>query len=226
MRYVWVDKTFSLPTLDVEIILRAAGETESETANLQTRFVIWTIQHVMFNVWYNRLWTQVAGLPTWQGKMVGVVQIWKKLGSSVILSAQQEVEDLNGTDISIVEAGRVTYKFLYGERKVNSNNVFLAGLEGIGEAGEKGLDSRCDYFLIPGYSSLVFELTSREDQYGNPLLRYEHVRTAMKRGIGQMVNDRKFQEMQIVVVQDGIDIGNGGFSIIESPPGGAATAKQ
>ncbi|KAL8871229.1 MAG: hypothetical protein Q9174_002897 [Haloplaca sp. 1 TL-2023] len=213
MRQLWDDKIFSLPNYDVEILVNAYGETEKDIPNLQTRFVIWTIQQVMFNVWNDRWWTTVAGMPKWQGQLVGLIRIWKKEGPGPFaIVRDEEVEGLNGTDVSIVGAGRVEYKFLYGERKINSNHVFLAGLEGIGEAAENGLDSRCDHFAIPGYSLLVFELTSRKDQYGNSLLRYEHVRTALKRGIGQMVRDRKFLEMQMVVMQDGVDIGNGGWT--------------
>lgn len=228
LRRTWNKRSFSLPNYDVEVFVSPGGNTEGDAPNLQTRFIIWTIQHVMYNVWYNRIWKPVVGIPTWQGKYVGLVQIWKKgLQASNTLDAVTIVGGrLNATDYSDIGAGGpVAYRFQYEGRTVNSNHVFLAALEGIGEAAENGLDSRCEHFFMHGYSFVTLELTSSKDQYGNSLLRYGHVRTAIKRMVFQMVSDRRFQEMAIVILQDEQLIAQGGFKVFV-PPGAQTGVAQ
>lgn len=237
MRRVWAHQVYTLRAYDVEVVIDSGGDTEGETANLQNRFVIWSIQHIMYHVWVNRKWKPVVGLPRWQDRSVGIVRIWKRGlqpgindinpgndTEAVLLSSE---DGLSGAVPSLTAGGGdIQYLYQYEGTTVNSNYVFLAALEGIGEAAEAGLDSRCEEFLMPGYSTLAFTFTSNKDEHGNPLLRYGYVRIALKRMVSQMVKDRKFHEMTMVILQDGQEIAKGGCKQWAPPPTLSATAEQ
>lgn len=234
MRRRWEVLEFSLPAYDVAVILNANPDTEGGPPNLQTRFIIWTIQYLMLNVWTLRIWQAVTAIPSWQGRDVGIVRMGKKGLPSMtqgnhgnnthhLLSISED--GVNGTDISLTVDRGIRYLFHYEGSPVQSSYVFLAALVGIGSAGEKGLDSRCERFYVRDNSVVTFDFTSSHDQHGNPLMRYGHMRVAMKRMVWQMVKDRKFHEMNMVLVRDdGQEIAQGGLKLWRSPPAlGAAT---
>ena len=220
MERVWVDQTFSLPAYDVDVILTASGDTPGAEPNLQTRFVVWTIQHVMFNVWHLRMWKNIAGLPKWRGKSVGIVRFWKKGGDvagstapakSTDLLALSTEQNLTLAKSSNVVAGDLEFIFSFEGSTMNSNNIFLATLEGMGQAAEGGLGNRCAEFWVHGYSVVTFTLTSKMDRSGNPLLQYGHVRMALQKTVFHMITYRRFGEMGLIIRLDGQEIAEGGW---------------
>lgn len=222
MRHVWVKQTYSLPRYGVDIILTSAGEKETDQPNLQTRFVIWTMQHVMYNIWNMRVYKPFVGLPKWHGHSVGLVQIWKKEQAS-IGNVGNNTDDMNELVLPANRSSYATaspvpadttglrYTFEFGATRLNSENIFLAALEGLAEAAESGLDSRCAEFDTHGYSVVAFDLLSLKDQHGNPLLRYGHVREVLQRSIYHMVAARRFSALDVKVFLDGRLIAQGGW---------------
>ena len=220
MERVWVDQTFSLPAYDVDVILTASGDTPEAAPNLQTRFVVWTIQHVMFNVWHLRMWKNVAGFPKWRGTGVGLVRFWKKGGdvargtapaNSTDLPAMSTETNLTLSKSSSVAAGDLGFIYSFEGSTMNSNNIFLAALEGMGQAAEGGLSNRCAEFWVHGFSVVTFALTSKKDRFGNSLLRYGHVRMALQKTVFHMISYRRFGEMGLIVLLDGQEIAEGGW---------------
>lgn len=212
MERVWADQTFSFPAYDVDVILTACGDTPVLGTNLQTRFVVWTIQHVMFNVWHLRLWKNVAGLPKWRGNIVGSVRFWKKgeevaritaPANSADLLALSTEKNLTLTKISIIVAEDLEFMFSFEGSMMNSNNIFLATLEGMGQATEGGLGNRCAEFWVHGYSVVTFALTSKKDRSGDLLLQYGHVRMALQKTVFHMIIYRRFGEMGLIIRLDG-----------------------
>ena len=220
MERVWVDQVFSLPAYDVDVILTASGDTPGAEPNLQTRFVVWTIQHVMFNVWHLRMWKNIAGLPKWRGEGVGIVRFWKKggdvggnsaLANSTDLLALSTEGNLTLTKSSNVVAGDLEFIYSFEGSTMNSNNIFLATLEGMGQAAEGGLGNRCAKFWVHGYSVVTFTLASKMDRSGNPLLQYGHVRMALQKTVFHMITYRRFGEMGLFIRLDGQEIAEGGW---------------
>ena len=220
MERVWLDQIYSLPTYDVDVILTASGDTPEAEPNLQTRFVVWTIQSVMFNVWHLRMWQNIAGLPTWRGKGVGIVRFWKKGAdfakstdptNSTNLLALSTQNNLAFTNSSDVAAGDLEFIYSFEGSTMNSNNIFLATLEGMGQAAEGGLGNRCAEFWVHGYSVVTFTLASKKDRSGSPLLQYGHVREALQKTIFHMITHRRFGEMGLIIRLDRQVIAEGGW---------------
>lgn len=220
LEHAWLDQTFSLSAYDVDVILTASGDTPEAEPNLQTRFVVWTIQNVMFNVWHLRLWQNVAGLPKWRGKDVGIVRFWKKgqdvAGSTAAANstgflALSTGENLTLANSSSVAAGDLEFIYSFEGSTMNSNNIFLATLEGMAQAAEGGLGNRCAEFWVHGFSVVTFTLTSKKDRSGNPLLQYGHVRMALQKTVFHMITYRRFGEMGLVIRLDGQEIAEGGW---------------
>lgn len=217
MERIWLDHIFSLPAYDVDVILTASGDTPEAEPNLQTRFVLWTIQSVMFNVWHLRIWKNIAGLPKWRGTGVGIVRFWKKSGgvardtNSTDLLAFSTEGNLTLSNSSNVTAGDLEFIYSFEGSTMNSNNIFLATLEGMVQAAEGGLGNRCAEFWVHGYVVVTFTLISRKDRSGNPLLQYGHVRMALQKTIFHMISYRRFGEMGIIIRLDGQEIAEGGW---------------
>lgn len=220
MEMVWLDQTFSLSAYDVDVILTASGDTPEAEPNLQTRFVVWTIQNVMFNVWHLRLWKNVAGMPKWRGKGVGFVRFWKRGENIARSTAPANITDLLAlsteknltlTNSSTVAAGDLEFIYSFEGSVMNSNNIFLATLEGMGQAAEGGLGNRCAEFWVHGFSVVTFTLISKKDRSGNPLLQYGHVRMALQKTIFHMISYRRFGEMGLLIRLDGQEIAEGGW---------------
>ena len=108
----------------------------------------------MFNVWYLRMWKKVAGLPKWRGKSVGIVRFWMKGEDGARSTAPT-----NSTDLLAL--------FSFEGLMMNSNNIFLVTLEGMGQAAEGGLGNPCAEFWVHDYSVVTFTLTSKKDRSGN-----------------------------------------------------------
>ena len=220
-RHVWDEQTYSLPAYNVEIIFTSAGDTEHDPKNLQTRFVIWTIQRLMFHCWVTRSWRRTVGFPEWQGHPVGVVQIWSpdpalntgsgdKLNDTVI-SPVPTGSSLNNTSSSNNDDAGLRVIFQSGDMRLDSNHIFLTALEGMGKAAEEGLTSRCEKLFVHGNGVVFFELRSKRDSFGNPLLRFSHVREAMHQSISHMFTSRRFGELYFTVLLDGRNIGEGSW---------------
>ena len=220
MEKVWVDQTFSLSVYDVDVILTSSGDTPEAEPNLQTRFVAWTIQNVMFNVWHLRLWQNVAGLPKWRGKDVGIVRFWKKgqdVARNIVpantteLLALSTERNMTATKSSNFAAGDLEFIYSFEGSAMNSNNIFLATLEGMVQAAEGGLGNRCAEFWVHGFSVVTFTLNSKKDPSGNPLLQYGQVRMALQKTVFHMISNRRFGEMGLIIRLDGQEIAEGGW---------------
>ena len=234
-RHVWEAQTYSLPAYNVEIFLTSAGDTEHDPGNLQTRFVIWTIQRLMLHCWVNRSWKRTVGLPEWQGHSVGVVQLWSpdpalNAGSGVklndtVISPLPTDNSLNSTSSSNNDDRDLQIAFESGNLRLDSNHIFLTALEGMGKAAEEGLNSRCEKIFVHGNGVVFFELRSKRDPFGNPLLRFSHVREAMHQSIAHMFTSRRFAELYFTVLLDGRNIGEGSWQKFH-PDLGNGTAEQ
>ncbi|KAL9597096.1 MAG: hypothetical protein Q9219_005379 [cf. Caloplaca sp. 3 TL-2023] len=209
LRRTWPSQIISTSDSDIKVVLEPEA---GKPSNLQTRFVIWSIQHMMFSVWNQRLWRTVGGRPTWQGDKIGTILIWKPgtpTKDGLSNAREAAISPLTAYD-NLEAGGNIEFKFLYEGTKIDSSSVFLAALMGIGNAAEAGLDSRCESFIAHGFSTTGFVLTSNKDEHGNPILRYGLVRQAIKRMVHQMVKDRNFHEMKFGILQDGKEIAYGG----------------
>ena len=235
MHHIWDEKIYSLPAYNVEIILTPLGDTEHDPPNLQTRFVIWTIQRLMLNCWVSRSWNRIVGLPKWQGQSVGAVQIWTQ-DPALITGRGNNTEDivstpvptnntLNTTGASSNDDGDLRFLFNFGDSRLDSNHVFLSALEGISVAAEEGLTSRCEKIFVRGNGVVFFELRSRKDRFGNLLLRFSHVREALHQSINYMFTSRRFAELYLTVLLDGRNIGEGSWQKW-NPDLGNGTAQQ
>ena len=234
MHHIWDDQTYSLLDYDVEIILTSLGDAEHDPPNLQTRYVIWTIQRLMLHCWRNRSWIRTVGLPTWQGQSVGAVQIWSQ-DPALIAGQGKNTEDIVSTPVptnntlktpgSSSNDGDLRFVFRFGGSRLDSNHVFLSALEGISVAAEEGLAFRCEKIFVSGNGVVFFELRSKRDGVGNLLLRFSHVREALYQSISHMFASRRFAEMYLTVLQDGRNIGEGSWQKW-SPDLGNGTAEQ
>ncbi|KAL8721179.1 MAG: hypothetical protein Q9181_007764 [Wetmoreana brouardii] len=159
LRRTWPFHVISSLDSAIKIVLEPDAINPS---NLQTRFVIWSIQYIMFNVWEKRLYRTVGGRPTWQGEKVGTILIWKQRTSNDegILNDNDTITTALGANEGtlmplsaykdIEAGGNIEYKFQYEGTRIDSSAVFLAALMGIGNAAEAGLDSRCAQFIAHG----------------------------------------------------------------------------
>ena len=221
VHHVWDEQTYSLPGYNVEFILTSAGDTVHDPKNLQTRFVIWTIQRLMVHSWVTRSWKRTVGFPTWHGQSVGVVQIWSQDPISNAGSGNKNNDSsvtpgptdnsLNNTGSSSNDDGDLRFVFRFEGSRLDSNLIFLTALEGMGVAAVEGLPSRCDRMFVMGNGVIFFQLRSKRDASGNLLLRYGHVREALQHSISHMFGSRTFAEMYLTVLLDGRVIGEGSW---------------
>lgn len=234
MHHIWDKQTYSLPAYNVQFILSSAGDTEQDPPNLQTRFVIWTIQRLMLHCWLNRSWKRTVGLPEWQGQPVGVVQIWSPDPASIagrgnnteiVNTPVSTNNNVNSTGSSSNDDGNLQLIFRFGATRLDSNHVFHTALEGMGSAAEQGLTSRCQRMFVHGNSVVYFEVRSKMDASGNFLLRYSHVREALHQSISHMFLNRRFAELYLTVLLDGRNIADGYWKRW-NPELGNATAEQ
>ena len=228
-------ETFSIPAFNIEVILSSAGETEHDPKNLQTRFVIWTIQRMMLHCWVTRSWRRTVGFPEWQGRPVGVVQIWStgppfasgsgnKINDTVVTRVPTDNSPKN-TSSSSSNDGHLLVVFDDGDSRLDSNHIFLTALEGLGTAAEEGLTSRCDRIVVHDNPVVAFELIAKKDIFGNPLMRYSHVREAVQQSISYMFSNRRFAELDLTLIVDGRTIGEGSWHR-RNPDLGNGTAEQ
>ena len=224
MRYIWDERTYSLPAYNVQFILSSAGDTEHDPPNLQTRFVIWTIQRLMFHCWVTRSWKRTVGFPVWQGQSVGVVQIWSPDPASLITGQRgNNTEDIVNTPIptnnSVNSTGSSSSNnnanlqliFRFGATRLDSSHIFLTALEGLAKAAEEGLTARCEKMFVRGNGVIFFELRSMTDVSGDVLLRFGYVRQVLKQSIDHMLLKRRFAELYLKVQIDGRDIAEGSW---------------
>ena len=175
----------------------------------------------MFVAWNERKYRNVVASAKWRGRSVGLVSFWKRGGPSLpsngtlIDSINNATGKKNYDSIAVAAADNLTgnaqYLSQYEGSTINSNGVFLAALQGLSEAAEEGLENRCGELWVHGYSIVIITFTPvATDRFGNPLLRYSHVRKAIKGMVFKMVADKRFQEMAMIILQDGQELARGG----------------
>ena len=226
-RRKWPLSSRSLAEYDLEVGFGPAPWMPQDPPQLQTRYILMTLQEIGVYVGVDKVWKPVAGVALWHGEVMGMVSVQRKVSSVSATRAQVrdeywdagmilpmkvgEMDHSNSSRVATPGELMVRYEFNETEAPLKSIDVFTLTINTLVTAAEKGLDSRCATFIERSalFGLTVVHIIAHMDSYGNVQLRNGHVRTAMKRAVGIMVASKKFLPMKLWLSMDDVELARG-----------------
>lgn len=236
-RKTWEFFHWGLPEYDV-LVFFVSSAPSGAPSGLQTSFVVWCIEFVMYSVSRLRRYSPLVADIYWQDVKVGKLAMTKRAQPTPTIAAtslpQRNVglgnssSVLNATeDPSSLSDSSGSFVVFYDYRGVtlNSIEIFLVVLEAMKRAANEGADGFC-LELWSESPTVRFYIKSEMDQYGKPLLRYRHVVRLLKKVAFKMVSNRRFAEMLIVLELNGVKAAEAAFTKSREPHAGASNGIQ
>ena len=223
-RSTWDTRRWTLATYNVWFLLTA--QYQSSKSRLQSRFAVWGLEYGIFSMTF---WHKVQRTNMrlhWQDQFVGNITIKNRLDPSpigrppaqssvpgLIFPAKASKVQLLGSLTFSSNLGEICQVFYdYDGTDIDSADFFTALISVMRICADEGADSRAPSIQLSLWNNCVFSMASETDKYGNSLLRYRHVVSALRTLAFQVVENNIFAEMTIVINANGIKVAKGRLS--------------
>ena len=156
----------------------------------------------------------------WQGTTIGVIYV-ARWGSLALTPNSQTSDSTNALQLARQQLHRSTSSSIdvedieisiryRGNTPIDRQIIFLTGLKAISDASELGLERPIPGVFTQGLRQVHWKLGGGTQPFSG-VMKPAYSRVAVVKTLAAMIEDKRFQEIDVWLKVDGLNTGIGGF---------------